>query len=191
MQSPRTSLSAGQSSIVGALFLAAAMLLPGVASAGQQPSGAVQKQPAEAQSQTFVGRAAWRTVCSTEAGDKWRCRMERSVPTPDRKSVLMQMTITRSTGDKAAKAEFVVPLAVYIPAGVEFTLEKAKPLKVTYTTCSQTGCVAPFTMDDVLVGKLKAGTKLNVRFLMRDKSPVSIAIDLKGFANAYDKLTQK
>ena len=96
--------------MVGAVFLAAAMLLPGVASAAPQPSGAVQKQPAGSQSQAFVGRAAWRTVCSTEAGNEWRCRMERSIPTPNRKSVLMQMTITRSAGDKATKAEFVVPV---------------------------------------------------------------------------------
>lgn len=30
-----------------------------------------------------------------------------------------------------------------------------------------------------------------MRFLMRDQKPVSIAIDLKGFAEAFDKLTQK
>jgi invasion protein IalB len=117
--------------------------------------------------------------------------MERSVPAPDRKGVLMQMLITRSSGDKTARAEFLVPLAVYLPAGVEFTSERAKPLKVAYTTCSQMGCVAPFAMDDALVAQLKSGSKLEIHFVMRDQSPVGVAIDLKGFAEAYDKLVQK
>jgi invasion protein IalB len=173
-----------------ALVLAATPPAQALAAAGQQPPGAAQKQPAEPKQQAFVGQAAWRTVCSAEAGEKWRCRMERSVPAPDRKGVLMQMVITRSSGDKA-RAEFLVPLAVYLPAGVEFTPEKAKPLKVAYTTCSPTGCVAPFAIDDALVAQLKSGSKLEIRFVMRDQSPVGVAVDLKGFAEAYDKLVQK
>ena len=36
------------------------------------------------------------------------------------------------------------------------------------------------------------GSRLNVRFMMRDqKNPVGIAIDLKGFTEAFDRLTQK
>ena len=103
----------------------------------------------------------------------------------------MQMVITRRAGDKGSQAQFIVPLNAYLPAGVVFTVEKGKPLKVAFTTCSPSGCIAPFTMDDSLVGQLKAGSRLNVRFMMRDQSPVGVAIDLKGFTEAFDKLTQK
>jgi invasion protein IalB len=160
-----------------ALFLLGAVVAIG--------AGAAQAQQAE------VVRSVWRTVCSTEADGKWRCQMVRTVPGPNHKGVLMQMVITRSASEKGTQAQFLVPLGVHLPAGVEFTPEKSKPLKVAYTSCSAAGCIAPFTMDDALVGQLKAGGKLDVRFLMRDQKPVSVAIDLKGFAEAFDKLTQK
>jgi invasion protein IalB len=145
--------------------------------------------PEEQQAQ--VVRSVWRTVCSTEANGKWRCQMERTVPAPNNKGVIMQIVITRSAGEKGTQAQFLVPLGVHLPAGVEFTSGKGKPLKVAYTSCSASGCIAPFTMDDALVGQLKGGGKLDVRFLMRDQRPVSIAIDLKGFAEAYEKPSQK
>ena len=87
--------------------------------------------------------------------------MERTVPGPNNKGVLMQMVITRSAGQKGTQAQFLVTLGVHLPAGGEFTPEKEKPLKVAFTTCSASGCIAPFAMDEALVGQLKGRGRLD------------------------------
>ena len=178
--------------MTGAKTQSTAVLLPAMVAAFWLVGAVVVLAADKPEQSTQVVRSVWRTVCSTEPNGKWRCRMGRTVPGPNNKGVLMQMVITRRAGDKESQAQFIVPLNAYLPAGVVFTVEKGKPLKVAFTTCSPSGCSAPFTMDDLLVGQLKAGSRLNVRFMMRDqKNPVGIAIDLKGFTEAFDKLPQK
>ena len=161
---------------------------PSIATTRLQPRQ-TQKQSAKPSQQSFVNRAAWHTECGGEKSKERHCQMERRVPGPNRKGVLMRIVITRAAGDKAAHAQVIVPPTVFLPAGVEFKPQGARPLKLTYSSCSQRSCIAPFTMDDALTGELESGSRLDVRFVMRNRKAVDIAIDLKGFAEAYEKLT--
>jgi invasion protein IalB len=105
----------------------------------------------------------------------------------------MQLVISRnqSNGKPEVQADFIVPIAVHLPSGVQIATEKGKWLKVAYARCSPSACVASFKVDNALLKQLKSGSQLDVRFFMREDQPVGVAIDLKGFADAYDKLTQK
>lgn len=179
--------------VVGLALLLARIMTPPqyAATRSHQPAGEVQKRPAKPSQQSFVNRAAWHTECSAAKKKERRCQMERIVPGPNRKGVLMRIVITRAAGEKTALAQVMVPPAVLLPAGVEFKPQGAKPLKLAYTSCSQKSCVAPIVMDDALIEELASGIRLDVRFVMRNQEAVDVAINLNGFAEAYEKLTKE
>jgi invasion protein IalB len=105
----------------------------------------------------------------------------------------MQMILRRSqTSERQeVQAEFIVPIAAYLPRGIQFATEKDNWLQVPYRRCSPSACVASFIVDGVLLKRLKSGSKVDVRFYMSENEPVNVAIDLKGFTAAFQKLEQQ
>ena len=136
----------------------------------------------------FVKKAAWQTRCSSNTEQKSHCQMQRTVLAPNRKSALLQIMITRIGAERGARGLVIVPPDVHQPAGVAFQPQGGVAQKLEYLSCTKKNCIASLSMDDALVEQLKSASRLDVSFVMGDRRSVGVAVDLKGFTEAYEDL---
>jgi invasion protein IalB len=136
----------------------------------------------------FVKKATWKTRCSAETEQKSHCQIQRTVLAPNRESALLQIMIARGVDEKGARGLVIVPADVHRPSGVAFQPQDGIAQKLDYLSCTKKNCIASLSMDDALVEQLKSASRLDIRFVMRDRKSVGVAVDLKGFAEAYEDL---
>ena len=58
-----------------------------------------------------------------------------------------------------------------------------------FVTCLPSGCLVPFTLNEALTNAMRRGAKLNITATAyQNKKPVALAVSLKGFSAALDRL---
>jgi len=82
----------------------------------------------------------------------------------------------------------LVPMGVYLPAGVTLQFGQAGAKKVSLRSCDSSGCLAQYALTEAELGALSKGQALVISVQGVDQKPVTLQVPSTGFAAAYAKI---
>lgn len=160
---------------LGALLLAATVLLPAAARAQDTP-----KPP----------DTPWVKICALDEQKQQRCNISQ-VLLAQNGSVIASFSLQPMPDKKIAVGAFV-PLGFVIPAGVALTVDGEKKATATFTICvapsqgGPAGCAARAELGEDFIAALRKGNKLGIVLANTAGQAIPIEMTLTGFAKTYD-----
>lgn len=109
----------------------------------------------------------WLRECSAPQGGKTFCALTQTAQDRDTGSRVMKLTLGRYGPRKELALVALLPLGIYLPAGVQGRVDQAPPFALTLRTCVAQGCEAAIAVDPKLRWRLRAGKTLNISFVAR------------------------
>src|SRR6478609_10073929 len=180
---------------LGALIAASCLFsVAGIQSAARAAQADAASSASKISSRKFDD---WYYRCSgpTGAGE---CEVAQVAQVPkDGKSVnVLSLAIARpAVGDSDPKGQkgsltltVLLPLNVYLPAGVSISANGRSILKLDYRNCNQMGCWAQHAFDPKAMSALRKVATAEAQVLLMDEKPVSIRFSTKGLGPALDEL---
>jgi len=131
----------------------------------------------------------WRVECRPNpAGDQDICLMIQTITGGAENRPLAQMAVGLAGLERQRIAVFTVPLGVYLPAGINLSVDGESLGKVTFRHCTVNGCQTELPLVDDVLAKFKGGSEGQILFLDARGKKVPVPISLKGFTAASDSL---
>jgi len=111
---------------------------------------------------------------------------------------IVSAAIQELEGQKERQLKVMVPLGMYIPAGLRIAVLNAdlwkkldknenidakslNPIKLTYTLCHPAGCTAEIAVTDDFLAQMKKGAGMIVNAVNFNGQPVNLPVPLDGF----------
>jgi invasion protein IalB len=175
-------MKAGLGTAIGRAVLAAALLAATV-SAGAR----AQTKPAEPDAgQQFDD---WRRSCDpTPGGGPDTCVIRQLVVNKENDKAMLIVAMGYFGDKHQPGAIFEVPLGLFLPAGVVFSIPGVQPIRVVVQTCLPQGCRAALLLPADALAALKKGDEAQVTVETAQRKKVSAPISLKGFSKAFASL---
>lgn len=82
----------------------------------------------------------------------------------------------------------LLPMGIYLPAGVTVQFGQDAAKKVPLQNCDGTGCLAEYAMTEPEIAAMLKGQGFTISVQDRDKQPVSVQVPATGFPAAYAKI---
>lgn len=95
----------------------------------------------------------------------------------------------RKQSDGAVSGNLILPFGLQLDAGAILQIDEGpqeKPLR--FSTCMPGSCLVPISFDADRIAALRVATTLRVKVQSTDAKEVALAISLKGFSAAFDRL---
>ncbi|MGO8910323.1 MAG: invasion associated locus B family protein [Bradyrhizobium sp.] len=128
--------------------------------------------------------APWIKTCLNETCFVW------SEGHSDCASVVSAALIER-LGEPKKTLSITLPPRVNTERGVRIIIDQSEPIERPNAGCRANGCMAEYEAGAELVANLKHGRILALEAVDKANSPISLAIPLVGFADAYDSASHE
>jgi invasion protein IalB len=129
------------------------------------------------------------TVRCQEPDKGGRCVMSQLLKNRDNDEPLMLVEIGYLKDGPEPMAQFVVPLGVFLPAGMLLRVDDAEQTgRLPYTVCDKVGCKAIAKLDDKVLGAMKKGKEMFTTLTSPTGDTATMSISLAGFTAALDAL---
>lgn len=172
-----------QTSVIAAALTGTVIAFSAPASAqtaaGNLPGGATSLQETHGD---------WQVACFQRDGGK-HCQMAQRQANPKTKQQLLEMDL-RIDDKGTVLGVLVLPFGLALDAGIVMNVDAGAPApNQGFVTCLPSGCLVPFTLNDAMTTAMRRGAKLNITATAyQNKKPVAMAVSLKGFSAALDRL---
>lgn len=161
------------------IFCLMAAVLPGLVK-GQENSAAGQPQ---------VSVRPWHVNCSDAESDTGAaCQMSRAMVLEDKKTLLLRFTINLFASSPNPSFLLQLPHGIYLPDGVNLTIDDLAPRHEIVQTCDPAGCYVGLGADRAYLTALRNGTILKVSYQNIGRNTVVINFPLDDFSTAYAKM---
>ncbi len=137
----------------------------------------------------------WNFNCRAVGQDTTVCGLYQIVlwETESGKSPIMNLTIRRFDDTKTKTRRTVLaalmPLGIFLPAGVAARIDKGEQFALVPQTCSKNGCEAAVVLNDKTLATLKAGKELFVGFQVGlGGKVVTVSVSLAGITKGLTAL---
>ena len=91
--------------------------------------------------------------------------------------------------DNAPRLFFTVPLNVFLPVGMAFSIDGGKQVKLPFRVCVATGCNTEIALDENLIRGFIEGSQAKVAFMDNSsRKQITVNVSLKGFTKAFAAL---
>jgi invasion protein IalB len=103
---------------------------------------------------------------------------------------LLTLSLSEVTQDKKKSTVLTVltPLNVFLPVGLELTIDKGKPATLQYRNCNNAGCWIQHLIDDKTLAALKSGESGFAKIRLINGQNLNIKFSLKGLKEALKAL---
>lgn len=81
-----------------------------------------------------------------------------------------------------------IPLGVFLPAGLSYSVDGSTPTRLDLQTCDPQGCYATTDVTDDLLRSMKAGKELSLAFQNLQKNTVAVLVSLTGFTAVFARI---
>lgn len=132
----------------------------------------------------------WRVWCELDVQSREDCRAEQVLASQDGKAQLAVVAYPAKAGTPA-RLRIMPPWGVLIEAGLAVRVDALPVVQVPIRSCLPSGCQAEMTLNEGLIGAMRAGTELKIAVVTADGKPVSTSVPLSGFADAYSRISGK
>jgi len=167
------------------------------------PTTAAKPKPAAAKTVAAKAGApdkafgAWKMACAKQGN----CVLTQRVMLPGKGGKEMPGLLAFAGSNKEKNKDgkvvtirhvrLVTPLGTFLPKGVGYKLDEGKEGQTPFLFCEPLGCMTELTLNAEMLGKLKAGKKLQVSYNVLDsKTPRKVSLSLNGFAQGMDALAK-
>ncbi|MCK0209876.1 invasion associated locus B family protein [Starkeya koreensis] len=166
-------------------LLALPLLVAGPAAMAQQ-APAESAAPVRTETTVFDN---WVVTCRAklEKGAKRSCAAALKVTESKSQKTVLLWQIGQ---DAAGAPAYLIrtPLGVRIKDGVQIVINKGKPRKVDFASCTSNGCEATGTFDDAFAKELTAAKEVMASFVLTTGQTVQIALPIGGIDKALPAL---
>jgi invasion protein IalB len=149
---------------------------------------AASLSPAAAQNPHGKAFGDWRIRCNSATGAPSKCQMVQNVIVKDSGRPILQSVIGFIDDAPNPIGVFVLPLGIYLPAGLTLQIDKGQIYEMSLEICGQKGCRVRFSIDDALLRTFKNGNVAEVGFQTGLQKPITVPLSLKGFTAAIGQL---
>ena len=142
----------------------------------------------------------WRVYCTqvgmTEEEEPInQCAMEQRLDwvSEDEASSQRILTVSLSPRDEenTLSAAVITPFNILLGPGLQFRVDNDDPFNIDFRTCLEVGCIANANFGEGIVDSLKKGNTLLVTMIEASRErPFQLAVSLKGFTKAHDRLIE-
>ncbi|MES9870954.1 MAG: invasion associated locus B family protein [Sedimenticola sp.] len=158
------------------LLLALLLCLPAVATSAPKPGDRFGN---------------WIYECETR-DQKEVCAITQTITIKENQARVLKLTLGKLGKENRLVLAALLPLGIYLPAGVAGKVDGANQFPITLRTCTQHGCEAVIQVDDHLRWKMKAGKELIIGFVTRPGTGTfTIPVSLEGTTAGLDALDGK
>lgn len=170
------------------LTLAALATAPRI---GAQTEAGAQFTPGPRDGRQFD---AWTLRCQLVESGSERCEMFQQQSDTATSEVVLHAAVGYVPAVDKYGLLVVMPLGISLPPGVFIRIDEGAPQPVSVERCDQQGCRVEILLDDDLLEKLKAGSKLVAIFHAYDddgkRERVGVPVSLKGFTAAFNEISR-
>lgn len=134
---------------------------------------------------------AWTVQCANQQqGEKTQrvCQMSQELLQQDTRQRVLTFAV--GVADKNAKATLILPFGLLLADGVRVNIGEEEVLRGAYRTCLPAGCVAEIDLPAETIKKLEAAEAASILMTANSGQPVKTDVSLRGFAAAYQRLTE-
>lgn len=172
----------------GILAVVAAVTL----NSGMMSGSTMAQQNAETVKATH---GSWKVLCQTPPdGAQEVCVMEQ-IAMNNENAPLVNIRLRKLTGQKdnegkdiPAVAQIIVPLNVFLPAGLGVKIDEGEVRGAPFERCTSSGCVVRAPISTEMLGDMKNGTTAQILMVVEPGSSVPANISLSGFSAALNTL---
>lgn len=115
------------------------------------------------------------------------CQMSQRLVDKDSGARVMEFVLVYDRTEQTTKGVTVMPLGVYLPAGVLLKVDDNNPFKFAYNHCSTSGCTCFHNVPDKLITQMKAGKTASFTAKQLDGSELTLNLSLKDFTKVFEK----
>jgi len=183
---------------LGAVALAAGMLLTGMDASAQQKPAAPAPAPQQAappppqqggplRVELSPSQGEWTKVCGRDqAANKDICYTTRDFGTSPDQPPVLALAVYDVKGDEQRIVRLLLPVALMLRPGFRFSVDKGATQEGGFEICFPNGCFAESKVRGPTIEQLKKGNTLNVTVKNQANNEVVFAIPLTGFGKAFD-----
>ena len=130
----------------------------------------------------------WTKVCTPNAAGVEECLIFQSITSRDTGRTVLHITAIRIPEAPRPIMVVTVPLGVYLPPGLNLSIDGGAPQKLPIQICGPEGCQSQFEMPQSLFDAFKAGLNGSMVMFDPDGRDVAVPFSLKGFTSAINSL---
>ncbi len=135
---------------------------------------------------TLMSFGDWVVRCEQVDKSSEPCTMTQKVVNPETKRVMLEANVAKN--GNATLLTMVLPLGVYLPAGLELEVVGWEKRQYSYSFCATSGCFINELVDEKMVEVLRKKEKAMVTLYTSKDEKVIVPISIAGFLDAYKKL---
>lgn len=123
----------------------------------------------------------WEKVCFKPGGAKLVCRTTIAGRFETGQIAVRAYVIERE-GDSTARMQLLLPVGLYVPAGVKLTIDGGAAYRLPFTWCLTNTCIAADVASPALLGELERGRNLAIEVIDTNMLEVKTSAPLQMFA---------
>lgn len=158
-----------------------------IVSATFADTAVAQTKTAAAAAAKPAARSGWRVQCN-DAGGGIQCRMVQAITMRRTKKRLVTASIQRNKDGKGAAVLYQLPHGLFLPDGLQVSIDKGRAKALPIQTCDRRGCYAGAPLAAADLTNMRKGKAISLTFKNLTKKNITINLPLNGFGPAYDKL---
>lgn len=134
----------------------------------------------------------WVVHCATPPGATHHvCSLNQGVFSKEPRRKLLNVAVAFVGKNRTPSAFFLVPLRVYLPAGLTLSVPGAQVARIVYDICLPQGCRAPVALTKELIAAMKRAGRGEITVQNERRKPVKLPLSLKGFTAGYEALSKQ
>lgn len=128
----------------------------------------------------------WQVSCQVIDNAK-RCALsQQQVQQNGQRVLAVELQQTR---DGKLNGSLILPFGLLLDQGVTLAIDDKSPGQpLRFRTCLPGGCLVPLSLEPAMLTNLRAGATLKIQATSADGPAIPLALSLKGFAAAADRL---
>lgn len=126
----------------------------------------------------------WEKICFKPGGAKMVCRTT-IVGRFETGQIAVRAYVVEREGDAVARIQLLLPVGLYVPAGVKLTIDGGTPYSVPFTWCLTNTCVAGAPAKPEMLRDMESGRSLAIEVVDTNLLAVKTSAPLDQFAEAH------
>lgn len=128
----------------------------------------------------------WTGACETVPGGDRECYIFQTVTDSGNGRPMMSLKVGSFLPQNQPAILADMPTGVMIQPGARFSVDGGEPVRVPYQICTPGLCRAVVPLNDQMISKMKAGTRLEIGFVTAGGQEVGTSASLSGFTAGWD-----
>lgn len=129
----------------------------------------------------------WNSQCvSRDRASPATCTLSHSVALQETGQILFRIEVRTRPDRDAVEVIVTAPLGLYLPAGLNLSVDDEALLALDIQRCEQGTCVAGDLLPEAALAAMREGERLQIAFAPAPSAQQSIEIPLSGFDALFD-----